>query len=88
MPTLGNSTKVFSESQRRQSRRISPRAAVAGLNGELKVHFGVEENFGPARKAHPAFIVDDLAGLTAVLENAGSTIPLATGSNLMEIKPS
>jgi hypothetical protein len=28
--------------------------------GELKVHLGVEKNFVPARKAHPAFIVDDL----------------------------
>jgi catechol 2,3-dioxygenase-like lactoylglutathione lyase family enzyme len=42
--------------------------------GELKVHLGVEKNFAPARKAHPAFIVDDLAGLTAVLTNAGYAI--------------
>jgi catechol 2,3-dioxygenase-like lactoylglutathione lyase family enzyme len=40
-------------------------------DGELKVHLGVEKNFAPARKAHPAFIVDDLAGLTAVLTDAG-----------------
>ena len=43
-------------------------------DGELKVHLGVEKNFAPARKAHPAFIVDDLNGLTAILQNAGYAI--------------
>jgi catechol 2,3-dioxygenase-like lactoylglutathione lyase family enzyme len=43
-------------------------------DGELKVHLGVEKNFAPARKAHPAFIADDLAGLTAVLKDAGYAI--------------
>jgi catechol 2,3-dioxygenase-like lactoylglutathione lyase family enzyme len=42
--------------------------------GNLKVHLGVEKNFAPARKAHPAFIVDDLAGLTAALTDAGYAI--------------
>ena len=41
---------------------------------EVKGHLGVEKNFAPARKAHPAFIVDDLAGLTLVLTNAGYAI--------------
>lgn len=40
-------------------------------DGELKIHLGVEKTFVPARKAHPAFIVDDLAGLTAALIKAG-----------------
>jgi catechol 2,3-dioxygenase-like lactoylglutathione lyase family enzyme len=39
--------------------------------GELKIHLGVEKHFVPARKAHPAFIVDDLAGLEATLVKAG-----------------
>jgi catechol 2,3-dioxygenase-like lactoylglutathione lyase family enzyme len=43
-------------------------------DGELKVHLGVEKNFVPARKAHPAFIVDDLAGLEAALKGAGHAI--------------
>jgi hypothetical protein len=37
----------------------------------LQVHLGVEKNFTPARKAHPAFIVDDLAGMTRRLQGAG-----------------
>jgi catechol 2,3-dioxygenase-like lactoylglutathione lyase family enzyme len=39
--------------------------------GVLKVHLGVERDFAPARKAHPAFIVDDLAGLMRNLKQAG-----------------
>jgi catechol 2,3-dioxygenase-like lactoylglutathione lyase family enzyme len=43
-------------------------------DGELKVHLGVEKNFAPARKAHPAFIVDDLAALISALVQAGFPI--------------
>ena len=39
--------------------------------GALQVHLGVEKIFVPARKAHPAFIVDDLAGMVAKAEQAG-----------------
>jgi len=39
--------------------------------GALRVHLGVEEEFRPARKAHPAFLVDDLAVLKGTLERAG-----------------
>jgi catechol 2,3-dioxygenase-like lactoylglutathione lyase family enzyme len=37
----------------------------------VKVHLGVDGNFVPARKAHPAFIVDDIEGLCTRLEAAG-----------------
>ncbi|MBX9644161.1 MAG: VOC family protein [Novosphingobium sp.] len=37
----------------------------------VKVHLGVETDFRPARKAHPALLVDDLAAMMAVLEAAG-----------------
>jgi len=37
----------------------------------LKIHLGVERDFVPARKAHPAFLVDNLAALVASLEQAG-----------------
>ncbi|MGO9855778.1 MAG: VOC family protein [Acidimicrobiales bacterium] len=39
--------------------------------GELAVHLGVEEDFRPARKAHPAFVVRDLPALEAALADAG-----------------
>ena len=40
-------------------------------SGSVKVHLGVEAAFTPARKAHPAFVVDDLAGLLRLLADAG-----------------
>jgi catechol 2,3-dioxygenase-like lactoylglutathione lyase family enzyme len=40
-------------------------------DGAVRVHLGVEAEFRPARKAHPAFVVEDLAGLAARLEAAG-----------------
>ena len=39
--------------------------------GSLRVHLGVEADFRPARKAHPAFLVEDLDALKAAIENAG-----------------
>jgi len=43
-------------------------------DGELKIHLGVEKNFIPARKAHPAFLVDDLPALQAALVKAGHPV--------------
>lgn len=39
--------------------------------GGLKVHLGVEHDFRPARKAHPALLVEDLPALVAKLHAAG-----------------
>jgi catechol 2,3-dioxygenase-like lactoylglutathione lyase family enzyme len=39
--------------------------------GAIKVHLGVETDFRPARKAHPAFLVDDLDALRRAIESAG-----------------
>ncbi len=36
-----------------------------------EVHLGVEADFRPARKAHPAFAVDDLDALADRLKAAG-----------------
>ena len=51
-------------------------------SGDLKVHLGVEQEFRPARKAHPAFIVSDLVALVARLRSAGS--PLTEDRSLTE----
>lgn len=42
--------------------------------GALKVHLGVEADFRPARKAHPAFLVAGLRDLEARLRAAGAAI--------------
>lgn len=39
--------------------------------GSVQLHLGVEADFHPARKAHPAFLVDDLDSLIANVEIAG-----------------
>ncbi len=43
-------------------------------NARMSIHLGVEEPFVPARKAHVALLVDDLAGLRAALEAAGAEV--------------
>ena len=43
-----------------------PLAARGGCwfsNGSVTIHLGVEDGFRPARKAHPAIVVDDLDDL-------------------------
>jgi len=39
-----------------------------------EVHLGVEAEFRPARKAHPALLVDDLDAMEARLANLGAVI--------------
>jgi catechol 2,3-dioxygenase-like lactoylglutathione lyase family enzyme len=54
-----------------------PLAARGGCwfaRGDVALHLGVEEEFRPARKAHPAFVVTDLADLEAALAAAGVTV--------------
>lgn len=42
--------------------------------GELKIHLGIEEDFRPARKAHPALLVDGLRDLVASLRRHGCRV--------------
>jgi len=51
-----------------------PQASRGGCwfrHGDAALHLGVEEDFRPARKAHPALVVDGLADLVTALEAAG-----------------
>lgn len=43
-------------------------------SGALKIHLGVEKDFAPAKKAHPALIVEDLAALISALKSAGRRV--------------
>ncbi len=40
-------------------------------SGSVQIHVGVEEDFRPARKAHPALAVTDIAAVVARLQTAG-----------------
>ena len=54
-----------------------PLAARGGCwfgRGATAVHLGVEEDFRPARKAHPAFVVRGLAALEEALRAAGVAV--------------
>lgn len=51
-----------------------PLAAVAGFAGGVHLHCGVESPFEPRRKAHAAFLVNDLDALVEKLAEAGSPI--------------
>lgn len=43
-------------------------------NGLVKVHLGVESDFGRARKAHPAFVIEGLGSLISLLSDKGYLI--------------
>ena len=42
--------------------------------GPQQLHVGVEDDFAPARKAHPAFMVDDVDMLAERLATAGVAV--------------
>ncbi len=49
-------------------------AARGGLwlsSGEAEIHLGVEQDFRPAKKAHPAFLVAELSDLADKLQASG-----------------
>ena len=53
---------------------LAKRGGVWFEDGAVKVHLGVEQNFTPARKAHPGLLVDSLSALALVLANAGHKV--------------
>jgi len=59
----------FQEKQKPES--LAGRGGVWFESENVQLHIGVETDFHPARKAHPAFIVDDLDSLIAKIQNAG-----------------
>jgi catechol 2,3-dioxygenase-like lactoylglutathione lyase family enzyme len=52
-------------------RALRARGGCWFVRGATAVHLGVEDGFRPARKAHPAFVVRDLAALESALHAAG-----------------
>lgn len=42
--------------------------------GSLEIHLGVEDDFRPARKAHPGIMVDDIDRVAERLAAAGVTV--------------
>jgi catechol 2,3-dioxygenase-like lactoylglutathione lyase family enzyme len=50
---------------------LSPSGCWFTGGGAVALHIGIDPDFRPAKKAHPALLVDDLAGLRTRLEAAG-----------------
>lgn len=50
---------------------LARRGGVWFSGGSLRLHLGVEPEFQPARKAHPAFLVEKLDGLVKRCRQAG-----------------
>jgi len=50
---------------------LAKRGGVWFESGTTQLHLGVEPDFRPARKAHPAFAVDDLDPLLAIIQAEG-----------------
>jgi len=57
--------------ERAKPAELTQRGGVWFENGAVKLHLGVEQDFRPARKAHPALLVHGLADMVARLRRAG-----------------
>lgn len=55
-------------------RELAGRGGAWFRSGAVELHLGVEEGFVPARKAHPALLVDDLAAMEERLRTAGAKL--------------
>jgi catechol 2,3-dioxygenase-like lactoylglutathione lyase family enzyme len=53
---------------------LAARGGVWFRGPDYELHVGVEAGFAPARKAHPAFLVDDVDALARSLAEAGCTV--------------
>jgi catechol 2,3-dioxygenase-like lactoylglutathione lyase family enzyme len=59
---------------------LARRGGVWFTGGTLRLHLGVEQDFRPARKAHPAFLVERLDRLVERCQRAG--VAIVTGEPL------
>ena len=50
---------------------LAVRGGVWFMLGTQQLHLGVEQDFRPAKKAHPAFLAEDLEGLRGRLQSKG-----------------
>lgn len=53
---------------------LAGRGGVWFEQGQVRLHLGVEADFHPLRKAHPALLVDDLAVLILHLQTNGCEV--------------
>lgn len=72
--------KILGFAEMTKPENLARRGGAWFRSGSAEVHLGVEDDFRPARKAHPALLVDDLA---AVVERcAGAGYPVTSDESL------
>ena len=52
---------------------MAERKSIWFVSGGVNLHLGIEPDFTPAKRAHPAFLVEDLETILAACERAGIT---------------
>src|SRR4051794_2326767 len=72
--------RVLGMREVRKPAALRARGGVWFASGRAEVHLGVEDGFAPARKAHPALAVSDLAEAIRRVAQAGGA---ATGDDSM-----
>jgi catechol 2,3-dioxygenase-like lactoylglutathione lyase family enzyme len=65
---------VLGIKERPKPPQLAKRGGVWFEDGDLKIHLGVEQDFRPAKKAHPALLVEGLNELIERCRNAGCVI--------------
>ena len=69
---------VLGLSERPKPPALAVRGGAWFGSGPVQIHLGVEHEFRPARKAHPAVQVEDLAALAARIHAAGYEVHIAS----------
>jgi catechol 2,3-dioxygenase-like lactoylglutathione lyase family enzyme len=59
----------FTEIEKPQ--QMAERKSIWFVAGAVNLHLGIEFDFTPAKRAHPAFVVDGLDAILAACERAG-----------------
>ena len=67
-------TGVLGMKEQEKPYPLSERGGVWFRSGEVIVHLGVEPNFTPQKKAHPAFLIDELDHLASRLSESGHSV--------------
>lgn len=65
---------VLGMSEEAKPENSARRGGVWFAAGDARVHLGVEDDFRPAKKAHPALLVADLAALLERCRKAGCAV--------------
>jgi catechol 2,3-dioxygenase-like lactoylglutathione lyase family enzyme len=51
--------------------QMAERKSIRFVAGAVNLHLGIEPDFAPAKRAHPAFVIEDLNKILAACHRAG-----------------